>query len=466
MGDRLIFQLGTNNWQRGGEFAPGSGILHEAHHHAYNALPGLRCYSMYPSRRQRFRDEDVRVFALDHDIPICESISPVSNYRWHSMSEAEVAAYRQRLTDEVATWMDEIEAQTGDRFELAIAHHAFMNPVVMRDVIRRRAAAGRGTMPLLCFTHGTELKMYANERRGDQPDEFPMRFLPFIQREKIFDYADPAHGVDVVAAISAEQVEAFLATFPEFPRDRVVLSHNGYNQDVFRRLTQPTDVYADRADVLAGFMTQPPEGSDIKPEPVAPPDGFDAVVAFCGKFADWKRLDALLRGAAIYEQHELRILTLVVGSGPVEAQVQMHDLAAELGLRRTYFVGPRQQDELAVLFNCADIGCFPSYREPFGLVFIECMACGTPVIGADSGGPRDFVTREVGVLVPETDDRQALAASLAAAVTRALAENWKVAKGPVAEAYATERFSVVSQVSKLLAEIDRLTANGLSATGT
>ena len=66
MGDRLIFQLGTNNWQRGGEFAPGSGILHEAHHHAYNALPGLRCYSMYPSRRQRFREEDVRVFAIEH----------------------------------------------------------------------------------------------------------------------------------------------------------------------------------------------------------------------------------------------------------------------------------------------------------------------------------------------------------------------------------------------------------------
>ena len=39
MADRLIFQLGTNNWQRDGEFAPGSGILHEAHHHAYNALP-------------------------------------------------------------------------------------------------------------------------------------------------------------------------------------------------------------------------------------------------------------------------------------------------------------------------------------------------------------------------------------------------------------------------------------------
>jgi glycosyltransferase involved in cell wall biosynthesis len=458
MGDRLIFQLGTNNWQRGGEFAPGSGILHEAHHHAYNALPGMRCYSMYPSKRQRFRDEDVRVFALEHDIPICESISPVSNYRWHSMSEAEVDAYRQRLTGEVADWIDEIEAGTDDRFELAIAHHGFMNTVVMRDVIRRRAAAGRGTMPLLCFAHGTELKMYVNEKRADNPEEFPLRFLPFMQREKIFDYADPEHGVDVVASISAEQIEALVGVFPEFPRERVVLSHNGYNQEVFHRLTEPTDVYADRARVLAGFTTQPYEGSSRAPEPVVPADGFDAVVAFCGKFADWKRLDALLHAAAIYErEHEKRILTLVAGSGPHEAQVQLQDLAAELGLRRTYFVGPRPQDELAVLFNCADVGCFPSYKEPFGLVFIECMACGTPVIGADSGGPRDFVTPEVGVLVPETDDRQALAASLAAAVGRAVDENWKQTKGVTAEAYARENFSVVGQVSKLLETVDRLT---------
>ncbi len=458
MGDRLIFQLGTNNWQRGGEFAPGSGILHEAHHHAYNALPGTRCYSMYPSKVQRFRDEDVRVFALDHDIPICESISPTSSYRWHGMSEAEVDAYRARLTGEVAEWIDEIEADTDDRFGLAIAHHGFMNTVVMRDVIRRRAAAGRGTMPLLCFAHGTELKMYNNELRGDRPDEFPMRFLPFMRSEKIFDYEDPAHAVDVVASISAEQIEALLALFPQFPRERVVLSHNGYNQQVFQRLTEPTDVYADRATVLAGFTTQPAEGSGRAPEPVAPPEGFDAVVAFCGKFADWKRLDALLQAAAIYEKSEKRILTLVIGSGPLEAQTQMQDLAADLGLHRTYFLGPRGQDELTTLFNCADVGVFPSYKEPFGLVFIECMACGTPVIGADSGGPRDFVTPDVGVLVPETDHRSELAASLAAAVDRALEEDWKSSKGPVAEAYVREQFSVVGQVSALLSEVDRLTA--------
>ena len=139
MGDKLIFQLGTNNWQRGGEFAPGSGILHEAHHHAYNALPGLRCYSCTVAPPAVPRGA-VRVFALEHDIPICESISPTSNYRWHSMSEAEVDAYRARLTDEVAEWIDEIEDTTGDRFALGIAHHGFMNTVVMR---RRDPPPGR-----------------------------------------------------------------------------------------------------------------------------------------------------------------------------------------------------------------------------------------------------------------------------------------------------------------------------------
>jgi glycosyltransferase involved in cell wall biosynthesis len=452
--DRLIFQLGTNNWQRDGEFAPGSGILHESHHRAYNALPGVRCYSMYPSRRQRFEEEDVHVFPLEHDIPICESVSPVSSYRWHSMGEAEVDAYRLRLTDAVGGWMDEIESRTGDQFSLAIAHHAFMNTVVLRDVNRRRVADGRPRMTLLCFAHGTELKMFNNERRGDEPEEFPLRFLPFMQHERIFDFAYPEHGIDVAAAISLEQVDALVDVFPEFPRERVVLSPNGYNQDVFLPLPDGTD----RAAVLAGFFTQPLDGSDLEPEAVAPPDGFDAVVVFCGKFAEWKRLDALLRAAAIYEQHERRILTLVIGSGPPQAQRAMLELTTELGLRRTYFLGPRPQDELALLFGCADVGCFPSYREPFGLVFVECMACGTPVIGADSGGPRDFVTSEVGTLVPETDDRTALAAALAEAIDRALDADWKATRGPVAAHYARNRFSVTGQVSHLLADVDRLTS--------
>ena len=39
---------------------------------------------------------------------------------------------------------------------------------------------------------------------------------------------------------------------------------------------------------------------------------------------------------------------------------------------------------------------------------LQCMSCGTPVIGADSGGPRDFVSEDVGRLVPESSVSNAL----------------------------------------------------------
>ncbi len=454
-GRRLIFQLGTNNWQRGGEFAPGSGILHESHHHAYDALPGFKSYSMYPSRTQRFEQEDVMVFELDHDIPICESISPVSSHRWHGMSDEEVRAYRARLTEEVANWMAAIEHRTGDDFHLAVAHHTFLNPVVMRDVIRARMAEGRPRIPLLCFAHGTALKMYANERRGDRPDEFPLRFLPMIEAERVFAWGDPKGGVDLAAAISTEQIEALVDIFPTFPRERVALSPNGYNQAVFRPADDDGSPPADRFDILKTFETQPYEGSTRAPARIE--GDFDRIVVFCGKFADWKRLDALLHAARDYERTSPGLATLIVGSGPIEAQRAMQDLAFEtLGLERTFFLGPRGQDELATLFRIADVGCFPSRNEPFGLVFIECMACGTPVIGAQSGGPKDFVTPEVGTLVPETSDLDELARSLADAVRTAIAEDWKTTKGATAAALARRDFSVAAQVKNLLDAVDRL----------
>jgi glycosyltransferase involved in cell wall biosynthesis len=87
-------------------------------------------------------------------------------------------------------------------------------------------------------------------------------------------------------------------------------------------------------------------------------------------------------------------------------------------------------------------------------VFIEAMACGTPVIGANSGGPRDFVTDEVGVLVDETDDKEKLSASLAQAVAGALNGDWKVKRGPVCQDYAEKNFSVKTQVAKLMATLE------------
>ena len=105
--ETLIFQLGTNNWQRpmtkngkNGEleFAPGSGVLHEAHHNAYNVLSGVKSYSMYPSQNQGQppAGSDYRVLELDHPIPSSGTASAkqglARHERWHGMSEEEFNA--------------------------------------------------------------------------------------------------------------------------------------------------------------------------------------------------------------------------------------------------------------------------------------------------------------------------------------------------------------------------------------
>merc|ERR1712178_17812 len=133
-----------------------------------------------------------------------------------------------------------------------------------------------------------------------------------------------------------------------------------------------------------------------------------------------------------------------------------------LGLKNTFLIGARGQDQLAEMYTVAELGCFPSFKEPFGLVFVECMACKTPVIGANSGGPKDFVSPAVGELVEEpaetkdlstvADGVKTLGATLTEAITRALKEDWKASKGKACIQLANDRFTVAAQVKKMLAD--------------
>merc|ERR1712217_329966 len=148
------------------------------------------------------------------------------------------------------------------------------------------------------------------------------------------------------------------------------------------------------------------------------------------------------------------------GTGPAEEMKKLTDLAAALGLKHTYFLGPRGQDILTEVYTVSNLGVFPSFKEPFGLVFVECMACKTPVIGANSGGPKDFVVPEVGELVPEPPETTDLATvplgvetlgnTLNEAITRALADDWKTKKGDACIKLAHDKFTVGAQVKKML----------------
>jgi D-inositol-3-phosphate glycosyltransferase len=96
-----------------------------------------------------------------------------------------------------------------------------------------------------------------------------------------------------------------------------------------------------------------------------------------------------------------------------------HTLARQLGVEGVFFAGWRGHEDLPLGLSCSDCFVAPSTNEPFGLVYLEAMSCGLPVIGTRSGGPPSFVDvvpgEPDGWLVPP-DDQDALAEALVQAI--------------------------------------------------
>lgn len=91
-------------------------------------------------------------------------------------------------------------------------------------------------------------------------------------------------------------------------------------------------------------------------------------------------------------------------AGPVYDQAYFDQaVAPELDETITY-AGHLKQSELATLIGRSAVGIVTSvWDEPFGLVFAEMLACGTPVVGFDSGAAAEIVTLAAGILVPKYD---------------------------------------------------------------
>ena len=89
----------------------------------------------------------------------------------------------------------------------------------------------------------------------------------------------------------------------------------------------------------------------------------------------------------------------IVGDGPNRAEYE--ELSRKLGLQDIVrFHGLKSKQEVAEFMRACDIFVLPSLFETFGVVLIEALACGKPVIATDIGGPNEIVTPQVGKLVP------------------------------------------------------------------
>jgi glycosyltransferase involved in cell wall biosynthesis len=118
----------------------------------------------------------------------------------------------------------------------------------------------------------------------------------------------------------------------------------------------------------------------------------------------------VLRLARAFERRGEGSLAFV-GDGPLREA-----LAGRPGVTTP---GAVRHDEVARWLNAADVVCQPSLVEPFGLVTLEAMACGRPVVATRVGGPPEFVPPGAGVLVdPRDEDALAAALEEAAALPR------------------------------------------------
>lgn len=146
------------------------------------------------------------------------------------------------------------------------------------------------------------------------------------------------------------------------------------------------------------------------------PHGGPVRLVSVGRLSPEKGHDLLVRAVAELVSGGMDVELAIVGDGPERSRLEQ--LAETLGVRASIrFEGTVLGDELGAHLARADLFVLPSRSEGFGVVLIEALATGLPVVATRSGGPEDIVTAEDGVLVAR-DDASALARGIAEAVGR------------------------------------------------
>lgn len=118
----------------------------------------------------------------------------------------------------------------------------------------------------------------------------------------------------------------------------------------------------------------------------------EKIVMYVGRFVREKGIQVLLNAASVVLAQEPNTKFLIVGGGHRERFEKFLDWA---GLReKVLFTGFMANRSLFQLYRVADVAVFPSLYEPFGIVALEGMAAGAPVVSSDAGGLKEVVLHD------------------------------------------------------------------------
>jgi glycosyltransferase involved in cell wall biosynthesis len=218
---------------------------------------------------------------------------------------------------------------------------------------------------------------------------------------------------------------------------------------------------AGRARELYGLAEAP----SIVPEPIDlaewrrflglnPAGSAGFTVLFAGRLYRRKRVDTLVRAAAILRGRIPGLAVRIVGNGPHAAPLGR--LARELEVGDTVrWLGDVHRSQLAAEYNRADVFCLPSVQEGFGIVLLEAMAAGKPIVASRAAAIPEVAPH--GLLV-EPENPEALAAALE---TLYRLPEQRAAIG--AEGLRLVRAFDAPRVARLFLEAARASATGRSA---
>ena len=134
------------------------------------------------------------------------------------------------------------------------------------------------------------------------------------------------------------------------------------------------------------------------------------------------------------------VMCIIVGSG--ELKKGLEKLVKKLNLQdHIKFVGAKPHEEIPLWMNACDVFVLPSLKESFGIVQIEAMACGKPIVATHNGGSEEIIKEKTGILVEPRNPKQ-----LKEALNKALDKEWNGQK--IVE--YSKRFSWEEIVKKIL----------------
>lgn len=190
------------------------------------------------------------------------------------------------------------------------------------------------------------------------------------------------HEADHVIAVGNELYETIVNEF-EVPCENISIINMGVNREIFKPIN--------KGEARASC--------DLDPSIIP--------ILFVGNIIKQKGLMELLGAFSQLVRMQPAIRLYLIGPQKDQAFMQeLQELTNEHGIQgHVSFLGTKDQREIAQWMAAAELFVLPSHIEGFGLVALEAMACGTPVVGTDVGGLKYLLADNAGKTVPPLDSK-------------------------------------------------------------